>query len=181
MKRPGVCLAGLLLALPAMAQQSISYQLTDHTFNAGGRPEGGVVAASTSYQITLDAIGDAVSRRGLSSTSYRMDGGFVGCYPPPGEVLDLSFLDPITLTWHPEGSVGDYNLYRDLMSDLSGLGYGTCEQQEIGDNTTTVDDTDDLSPGEGYFYLVTAENRLDEEGTKGRNSGGTERQGAICP
>jgi len=33
----------------------------------------------------------------------------------------------------------------------------------------------------GYFYLVTAENRLAEEGTKGSNSTGGERLGNVCP
>jgi hypothetical protein len=181
MKTLGVCLAGLLFALPAMTQQSTSYRLSDHAFNGGGRPVAGVVASSSSYRITLDAIGDAVAQRGLSGASFVIDAGFAACYPPPGEVLRLKFLDPITLSWDPEGSAGDYNLYRDLMSDLAGLGYGDCEAQEIGDSTTTVNDSNELGPGEGYFYLVTAENRLDEEGTKGRDSGGTERQGAICP
>ena len=32
MRRLGVCLAGLLLALPAMTQQSTSYHLTDQVF-----------------------------------------------------------------------------------------------------------------------------------------------------
>jgi hypothetical protein len=171
----------LLLVFPAFAQESASYQLTEHTFNAGGNPAGGTVLTSTNYQITLDAIGDPVASRNLSSGSYQMEGGFVAAYPPPGEVLGVSFTDPITLSWDPEKSVGDYNLYRDLMSNLSGLGFGVCEQQEIQDSTTLVDDTHELETGEGYFYLVTAENRLDEEGTKGFSYDGPEREGTVCP
>jgi len=171
----------LLLVSPAAAQESASYKLTEQTFNAGGDPSHGVVLTSTSYAITLDAIGDSVAGRNLSSGSYQMEGGFVAAYPPPGEVQGVSFTDPITLSWDPERSVGDYNLYRDLMSNLSGLGFGVCEQQEIQDSATLVDDTHELETGEGYFYLVTAENRLDEEGSKGYSHGGSEREGAVCP
>ena len=46
---------------------------------------------------------------------------------------------------------------------------------------TMVDDTHELETGEGYFYLVTAENRLDEEGTKGFSHDGPEREGTVCP
>ena len=48
--------------------------------------------------------------------------------------------------------------------------YGNCEQQEITGETTT--DTDTPPGGDGYFYLVTAENRVDEEGTKGTDGEG---------
>jgi hypothetical protein len=34
---------------------------------------------------------------------------------------------------------------------------------------------------DGFFYLVTVENRLSEEGTKGFDSGGGERTGSACP
>ena len=171
----------LLLVFPAIAQESASYQLTEHTFNVGGNPADGTVLNSASYTITLDAIGDPMASRNLSSGSYQIEGGFVAAYPPPGEVLGVSFTDPITLSWNPEKSLGDYNLYRDLMSNLSGLGFGACEQQEIQDSMTMLDDTHELETGEGYFYLVTAENRLDEEGTKGFSYDGPEREGTVCP
>ena len=51
--------------------------------------------------------------------------------------MNRAMLRAETLAWGAEPSVGTYNLYRDLMSDLSGLGYGDCEQQEIADPTTT--------------------------------------------
>ena len=178
MKRT-LILAAVLLAFPALAQESASYKLSEHTFNAGGHPADGVVLTSMSYKITLDAIGDSVAGRNLASASYHMDGGFVVGYPPPGEVHGLLFANVERLEWTPERSVGDYNLYRALVSDLSGLGYGACEQQDIPGNTTT--DPDPVPGGGGFFYLVTAENRLDEEGIKGSDSSGTERQGSVCP
>lgn len=169
----------LLVAVPAVAQQSPSYEISDHAFNAGGHPEGGTVPASASFRITLDAIGDPVVGPGLASAAFHMDGSFGSCYPPPGEVHGVRFADADTLDWVPEKSVGSYNLYRDLMSNLSGLGYGQCERQNLPDEAVT--DSDAVPAGDGYFYLVTAENRLQEEGTKGKDSSGVLRQGSACP
>ena len=81
--------------------------------------------------------------------------------------------DDVTLQWNPEKSTGRYNLYRDLISGLAGLGYGACEQQALPDETTTDPDTPLVATG--YFYLVTAENLLTEEGTKGFHSDGSRR------
>lgn len=163
------------------AQESPGFKLDEHTVNAGGHPDGGAVPASTSYRITLDAVGDAVAGVGPSSPSFRMDAGFSAGYPPPGEVTGLT-LGPgkDELAWSPERSVGSYNLYRDLLGSLAGLDYGTCRQQGIADETTT--DSDVPPPADGFFYLVTADNRLEEEGTKGfQGDGITERTGNACP
>ena len=66
------------------------------------------------------------------------------------------------------------------MSNLTGLGYGQCEQQDL--TTTSATDSAAVPLGDGYFYLVTARNRLSEEGTKGfRSDLMTERLGATCP
>ncbi len=165
---------------PAAAQQSASYELSEHVFNAGGHPRDGQVASSANYQVSLDSIGDAFMARGLSSAGYSMDVGFVPTYPPPGEVLGLRFpADDSTLAWDAEPSVGNYDLYRDLLSTLSGLGFGQCFQQDIVG--TTASDADLPARGNGFFYLVTAENRIGEKGTKGNRSNGVERTGTVCP
>ena len=170
----------LFLGGAVLAQESASFKLTEHAFNAGGSPKDGVVLTSTSFQVTLSALGDTAAATASTSASFQLDGGFTTGYPPPGEVLLLLMnADAQTLVWSPEGSVGSYNLYRDFLSNLSGLGYGSCEQQNLTDMMTT--DTDSLAIGEGYFYLVTAENRLSEEGTKGFDSDLTERMGLTCP
>ena len=117
---------------------------------------------------------------GLASGNYHMDAGFVSGYPPPGEVRELLFQGASTLEWQPEGSSGQYNLYRDLLSNLFALGYGACEQYDIADETTT--DPDPPPVDDGFFYLVTVENRLEEEGTKGADSAGSERPNPDpCP
>ena len=179
MKR-SVVLVALLLGGPTLAQQSASFTLEEHTFNAGGNPNGGAILTSASFQITLDAIGDNAVATGLSSTSFQLDGGFPSAYPPPGEVLGLRFTDSTTLEWNPEGSIGSYNLYRDLLSSLLGLGYGMCLETLLLIETTTDTDIPTMS-GTGFFYVATAENKLAEEGTKGFHSDTSERTGLACP
>jgi hypothetical protein len=170
----------LVAPWPALAQTSASFKLEEHVFNAGGHPLDGTVFTSASFKVSLDAIGDAAPGGGFSGASFHMDGGFVGWYPPPGEVPGLRFTGRDTLAWNPERSVGVYNLYRDLMSNLSGLGYGNCRQKELESETAT--ETDVPPPEDGYFYLVTAVNRLSEEGTKGFDGSGIERPNpAPCP
>ena len=176
---------GLPLALAASGaawgQQSASYRLRENVLNGGGHPEGGTVLSSAGYKIRLDAIGEGILGTGLASASFRLDAGFVSAYPPPDEVTGLRFAgDRVTLLWNPEKSTGHYNLYRDLLSTLSGLGYGACRQSPILGETTT--DPQVPAMGAGYFYLATAVNRLREEGTKGRDSAGAERLNpAPCP
>ena len=172
-------LTGALLAGTALAQSSASFKLEEHTFNAGGHPEAGGLPTSAGFRITLHSIGEGVSGQGLNSASFALDACFASAYVPPGEVMNLRFVDEDTLEWDPEKSVGDYNLYRALISDVTGLGFGACEQEHIAEPTT--DETDAVPANDGYFYLVTAENRLDEEGTKGFQSDTTERGGATCP
>ena len=165
-------------AMPCLAQQSASYRMDEHVLNLAGRPDDGVTASSGSYRITLDSFGEATVRTGLTSPSFRMDASFAGAYPPPGEVTGLRLVDHVTLTWNAERSVGTYAVYRDALGTLPG-GYGVCWQEGLTDETTT--DSSTPAAGTGWFYLVTADNRLREEGTKGRDSAGAERGGQACP
>jgi hypothetical protein len=176
-----LCLVAALIAAvgTAAAQSSASYKLTEFAFNAGGDPMGGSFAASASYRIKLDAIGDGLIGAGLSSTSFKLGAGFVDDYPPPGEVRNVHWSDATTLLWDPEPSVGSYDLYRDFFSTLPGS-FGSCFQASIGSETWT--DGTNPAIGTGWFYLVTAKNRLYEEGTKGFQSNNSERGNpAPCP
>ncbi|HEV8700972.1 MAG TPA: hypothetical protein VGV60_06840 [Candidatus Polarisedimenticolia bacterium] len=82
-----------------------------------------------------------------------------------------------------EPSTGTYNLYRGSIGP--GLGappgnFGDCLQSPVTGTTSS----DHAAPAVGrvWFYLVTASNLLDEEGTKGRSSDGTPRPNpAPCP
>jgi hypothetical protein len=170
--------AGIFLFCVAFlpAQTSTNYKLEEFTFNNGGNPS--PVLSSASYSLTLDAVGDALAASGLASSSYGMSSGFSLNFPPPGEVLNLRFTSKTQFGWNLEPSVGKYNTYRGALGSFSG--YGSC----LHGGLTSTTDTDAQTPsaGSGYFYLVTAENRLNEEGIKGRTSGGAvEPNPAPCP
>jgi hypothetical protein len=179
-------LAGAILFLigatasVAVAQQSTSYRLTEHALNAGGRPADGVVASSTNYRVSLESIGDTVGHGTVTSASYAGDGGFVPPYAPPVEVDGLRFTDKDTLIWHAMGSARVFNLYRDGLSTLGGLTVGTCLVREIP--MTTTDDATLPPPDAAYVYLLSAVNRLDEEGTLGAATPGDIRvPTTACP
>ena len=174
-----ICLAVLLSTSTALAQQSPGYVLEEYTFNAGGHPGGGVTLQSPNFRLSLDSMGAGFGAESLSAASFTMNAGFVSSFRAPGEVANLRLLNATTLTWDAEPSAGTYSLYRGFMSTLPGLGYGGCRQQDIA--TPGATDSDPVPSSGGFFYLVTVENRLDEEGTKGFRSNGVERTGLVCP
>lgn len=168
----------LVLAMPVWAQESPGYQLTELVINSGGHPEEGTELASPSHRISLDALGDSVQAVSLFGTSYRLDLGFAVAYPPPCEVVEVRFESDEILSWAPERSVGYYHLYRDGLGPLAGG--GVCLEPRIPAPSTTDAEVPDA--GEGFFYLVTAVNRLREEGTRGQDSSGVPRpDSAPCP
>ena len=172
-------LSGLVFS-QVFAQESANFKQKEHVFNEGGNPDDGVILTSTNFKVTIDAVGEGLIGTSLSSTSFHMDGGFIPAYPPPGEVLNLLLQsDHETFVWDLEKSRGTYNLYRDFLSNIQ-PDYGTCKEYGITDETTT--DSDDPGVGNGYFYLVTVRNRLDEEGTKGYENPPAERPNDYpCP
>ena len=168
-----------LLAPGVLAQQSTSFSLEEHVFNAGGHPQAGIEPASASHRLTLGSIGEPFWLRRSVGSTMLLDGGFVATYLPPGEIQDLRFTDPTTLVWDVHPAAGRYNVYRDSLAALSSLGYGACVQTNL--SVPTASEALPLLPGSGYFFLVTVENRLFEEGTKGFDSNGVERTGTVCP
>ncbi len=186
MRKIPVFLAALAFASAAMAQSSANFEIKAQAFNAGGQPP---AVTSADFQVALGAIGDGATAFSLGSASFGMDGGFSASFPPPGEVAPacsgltpedcLLFTSKTVLTWPPERSTGAYNLYRDTLTSIT-PGFGACEQFDLPGETAT--DLDVPAVGTGFFYLVTAENCLEEEGTKGFQSNLTERANlAPCP
>jgi len=176
MKYLFVFLVCSIVAAQAPAQSSADYQIEQGTFNNGGNPVPELTSAS--YRMTLDSIGEGISASGLSSASHEMDPGFPPTYGPPGEVLNLRFTSKTQFGWNPEPSVGAYNTYRGNLGSFTE--YGAC--LHYGMTVTTDEDPQTPAAGAGYFYLVTAENRINEEGIKGRDSGGViEPNPAPCP
>lgn len=179
MRRTAVIL-GLLLPGLALAQQSASFKIEEPVFNAGGHPVNGSVLVSASYRLSLGAIGESVATGGPASASFGLDGGFVAAYPPPGEVTNVRFLDPTTIAWDGERSVGVYNLYQGAVSVPFDPGYGTCLTPGISTESAAVSASP--APGQVLFILLTAENRLGEEGTKGITSASVARDNSNpCP
>lgn len=174
--------AGLACALgfmPAVAQTSASYKLTETSLNNGGNPRFGAVPGSASFRMTLDAVGEGVVRAGAASASYHVDVGFVGGYGPPGEVTGLRFVDQATLVWDPKPRAQRYEVYRGTIDSLPGA-FGDCFANDLTAPTTS--DASSPPDGQGHFYLVTARNRLLEEGPKGYGSDGTEEANTMpCP
>ena len=184
MKKPAFRSIALIVCLvcpaAAQAQQSASFKLQEFAINNGGHPADGLTLASASFRLSFGALGEGFSAAGLSSPARRMDACFVATYAPPGEVENLRLSDATTLNWDPERSVGRYNLYRGLLSAFPGGTYGSCQQSAIIGETAT--DAANPVSGQGFFYIVTAENRLAEEGTKGFDSSGSELPNpAPCP
>ena len=172
-------LACLFLVSSGLAQQSGSYRMQERVLNSGGQPRAGAEVGSASFRLTLAAIGDGLAGNVATSGSYRADAGFCSAYPPPGEVSGLRFTDNESLEWQFEPRAATYALYRDRIGDLAAAGYGDCFFRDL--TLPAATDGETVDPGEGFFYLVTARNRLDEGGTKGSDSFGAERLGTVCP
>ena len=166
-----------LAAVPLAAQQSPSFSITESTFNSGGHPLAGNVPSSPAFQLSLGAVGDAVSAAAVSSAGFTVSSGFVEWFGPPGEVRNLRFPDAFALAWDPDGSVGDYALYRGTVTVPFDSGFGSCQQPPppLGSAEAVVAAVP--APGTAFFYLVTARNRLGEESTKGDGRANP----AACP
>ncbi len=180
--RLAVLTIALALTFSAVhAQSSTSFKLVESALNSGGTPVSatGSSLSSLNFQITLSSLGEGLIGPSLSSASFRVDSGFSQGLLPATETNGLIFAAKDTLVWDVNLSAGSYNLYRGLHSNLAGLGFGQCEQQGLTGSGTT--DADPVPLGDAYFYLVTVENRLGEEGTKGSQSDGTKRLGNACP
>ena len=174
--------AVMVVSIPTsiLGQSSASYRLNEHAFNAGGRPAQAVVSSSMSYRLSLDSIGEPIAGQALAGASFRLDGGIASAYPPPGEVDGLDVLgDMQTLSWFWEPASTAFNVYTGPLTTLPG-GYGACAVARVAGISWV--DAAMPAPGSGVFYLVTGENRLREEGTKGYAWDGAERGNpSPCP
>ncbi|HKQ97748.1 MAG TPA: hypothetical protein VJV75_07735 [Candidatus Polarisedimenticolia bacterium] len=165
---------------PLLAQSSPSYRLTGQVLNAGGRPEQAIVPASPAYRLSIESIGGEFSGSAQVATTYRLAAGLAFLGAPPGEVSGLQILgDEATLQWSAEPRSMAYNVYRGNLAMPPG-GFGVCVHARV--EATVVVEAEDPPVGAGFFYLVTGESLLEEEGTKGSTSAGTERPNpAPCP
>jgi len=147
-----------------------AFKIESSAFNAGGHPDDGTILTSSSYRMTLDALGDSAGAVALGSASWRMDAGLSPGYGPPGEVMNLRFDDATTLHWDAKPSAVLYHVYDG----------DTCVPPDLAQTTATISAIP--APGGLFTYLVTAENTLGEEGTRGYWSDHTERPNPnACP
>jgi hypothetical protein len=179
-KRFLVSLLFASLAHPIQAQSSANFRLEAHSFNNGGRPIDGAGAVSRSFLVSLDTVGEALSGVDARGRVYALSAGWPRAFAPAGEVLNLRFLDGVTLAWDPQLAALSYNLYRGLLSDLPGGSTGLCLQQGV--SGTSHVDADPVPAAGGFFFLATAVGRLGDEGTMGFKSDGGERINSMpCP
>ncbi len=173
------CVGVPALSVAAESPASESFLIEGGTLNAGGRPENGQGASSASFRLTIDAIAGPAAHATMSSASFSADGGFASSFPPAGEVEGLRFGDAVTLLWSTEPSAMSYRAYRDDLVALGGPA-GSC----LGTGIVGTSTTDAAVPdaGNGFLYLVTAVDRLAEEGTAGSTSSGDPRAlASTCP
>ena len=162
---------GVLIAVwapvssPSWAQESTSFQVREHRFSGAGASADEADLASSSYLTRPLGAGGAGGLEVLESTSFTISAGSEDAYLPPGEISELAFLTPDSLLWNPEPSAGLYHLYRGQVSDLTAAGTGICHEANL--TSPSITETDMPGAGTAYFYLVTVENRLGQEGTKG--------------
>lgn len=170
-------LSAVAASLPAQAQQSPGYRLTEQTFQPAGSVDGAVLE-SPNFLITLVSVGDPLAvALPAASPGFGVDSGFLAGYAPPEEVRNLR-LRAETIEWDPAGSAESYDLYRGGLAVL-GAAYGTC--LATGIVSPSAVDPEQPPAGEAYFYLVTARNRLGEQGPAGVAGGTTERMPDGCP
>jgi hypothetical protein len=139
-----------------------------------------MVMQSSSFRISLDAIGESVASAIQTSGAYSLRGGTGTTYRPPGEVSGVGFSSKTVVAWAAQSSAGTYNVYRGPLQNFVGSGFGSCLEYAI--EPPTVTDTEAVPFGGGFFYLITVANPLGEEGTKGFRTSGTERPNlSPCP
>ena len=78
-----------------------------------------------------------------------------------------------TLRWNGVSGADSYDISRGLIGSLDGTDYGDCLVEDHAE--TSFDDGSSPPPGEGYFYLVRADDVVCAPGSWGMDSNETER------
>ena len=100
----------------------------------------------------------------------------------PGTVENLRWADPVTLQWAGALAAVEFHVYRGDLDALSCSFFGEC-QDASDPNPTDRTFTDLALPGNGagFFYLVTAEDEVGNEGTLGISVCGVRENSVPCP
>ncbi len=106
------------------------------------------------------------------------DGRGDACDVDDGEVEYVEARSKSGFGWRPEVGALAYQVYRQKLSRLSNLNYGTCAHF-APDGTVFL--ADDPNPGEGFAILVTAKMPAGEGGLGRNGSGGQRPNLRSCP
>ncbi len=145
---------------------TLGLEVNEYALAGGGH----LGMASGQYQIDIGVLGEnAITKSHGTSASFRVEDGFVIDQARPREVRNLQFQNKTVLRWTEERWSkelgGSYNMYRGALSQLPS-GFGSCRAPGL--TSTSYEDTEVPSAGEGFFYLVTA--KADhEEGSMGQS------------
>jgi hypothetical protein len=100
----------------------------------------------------------------------------------PEQVLNVEWDNNFRMVWDAEFSAVEYHIYRDDLANLSYASFGVC-RDDLDTNRTDLqlDDLEEPAPEAGFFYLVSAEDSLAEEGTLGYATGAERSNYGACP
>jgi hypothetical protein len=105
----------------------------------------------------------------------------------PDEVANLRVTPAGFFEWDAEGSASEYHVYRGALSSLGYGDFGSCEDSLDSDLTDTLlNDLSEPPSGDGYFYMITADDTAGTGGAEGTRGLGvcaerTAFTGTVCP
>ena len=151
------------LLLPATGAGSVVAATSDGFF-AGG--DTGVIVKATRVDTSIDADGDGFP------VADDCDDANDQVWRAPGEVLDLGFADPATLTWDGPDDLG---------GTPGSVGFDTLRSTSPASFAEAVCVGPSETPASGvvFFYLMRATNAC-ADGSLGASSNGSPRVGISC-
>jgi len=101
----------------------------------------------------------------------------------PGEVVNVRWESDFRMVWDIEPSAVEYHIYRDALSSLSYASSGACRDDlDVNRMDTQLDDFETpANTGDGFVYLVSAEDSLGEEGNLGFATSAERSNYGPCP
>ncbi len=156
--------------------------------------DGGLYCPCTPTTFYQDADGDGHGSSSVATQACRAPSGYVAnaqdcddndlsVWTTPSEVMDLGFVDQVSLGWSTPVEPGGLAVLYDLLRSVTAADFtfGTeCLVSDGPDRTTT----DQATPAEGtaFYYLTRAVNGCPAgDGPLGNDSGGRPRPGRACP